>query len=99
MGRAPAVCLALLVATGLSGCGRRGPLELPAASPAATQTTGQQTRLLNDSDQPGLIQSPNQVVEQTAAAKQQALATKPPAPPINRSPEPRKNTFVLDPLL
>ncbi len=101
MSRALPVCFAFVVAAGLGGCGRRGPLELPPGSPAAArdQTTGQQTRLLNDRDQPGLIQSPNQIYEPSAAAKQQVLSEKPAPPPINRAPEPRKSTFILDPLL
>ena len=102
MGRALPVCLVLVVAAGLGSCGRRGPLELPPGSPPSTlrdQTTGEQTRILEDRDQPGLIQSRDQYYEKSAAAKQEVLKQLPAPPPINRPPETRKSTFLLDPLL
>lgn len=101
MGRALPVCL-VLVAAGLGSCGRRGPPELPPGASATAlrdQTAGQQTRILENRDQPGLIQSPDQYSEKSAAAKQEVLKQLPAPPPINRSPEARKSTFVLDPLL
>ena len=98
------IVLAAVLAVG--GCGRRGPLELPPGapntqSPAAAEA--QQARVLNDEDNPGLIQSPNQVIEASPEAKQQQLtqrSTSPVVPrPINAPPVAKRSTFFLDPLL
>ncbi len=98
--------LALLALLANGGCGRRGPLELPPGapntqSPAAAEA--QQARVLNDEDNPGLIQSPNQVIEATPEAKQQQLTQRSASPvaphPINAPPVEKRSTFFLDPLL
>ena len=90
----------------IAGCGRRGPLEVPPGapniqSPAAAEA--QQARVLSDEDNPGLLQSPDQVIEASPEAKQQQLtqrATSPVAPrPINGPPVEKRSTFFLDPLL
>ena len=95
-----------LLALPLGGCGRRGPLELPAGAPSGqtpAAAEAQQDRVLNDGDLPGLIQSPNQVIETTPAADAQRLSAKastPVAPrPINAPPVEKRGTFFLDPLL
>lgn len=87
----------------LGGCGRKGPLELPAASPPsqaeASAAAARQARVLQNGDTPGLIQSPNQFVEETAAAKQQVFVAGPAPRAINAPPETRPSRFILDPLL
>ena len=96
---------ACLVALALAGCGRRGPLEPPIGSPQtrapqpdATALQAAQTRTLDDTDEPGLIQTPNVVYEQSTIAKLNS-ATKNPARPINAQPVDRQSTFFLDPLV
>ncbi len=97
--------VACLVVLALGGCGRKGPLEPPLGSPqtrapqpdpAALEAA--QTRTLADTDEPGLIQTPNVVYEQSTIAKLNS-ATKNPARPINAQPVDRPNTFFLDPLV
>ena len=90
----------------LGGCGRRGPLELPAGAPSGqtpAAAEAQQDRVLNDGDAPGLVQSRDQVIESTQATQAQQLATRasgPVAPrPINGPPGEKRGTFFLDPLL
>ena len=97
-----AVCafaLALLVA----GCGRKGPLEPPPGAPQANVPAAvrqaQQQRALQDTDEPGLIQSPNQVYERSAIAKLNAATSAPAPRPINAPPAPQPSTFFLDPLV
>lgn len=98
-----AAILALVATLALAGCGRRGPLELPPGAPGApanAATAEQQTRVLNDQDTPGLIQDPNTVYEQSAAAKQQIFKEQPAPRPINAPPAAKTGSgFVLDPLL
>ncbi len=93
---AAALCL---VAPALAGCGRKGALEPPSGLPQ-TQATSQaaQTRVLQDMDTPGLIQSPNQVYEESAIAKLNS-AVKNPARPINAPPAATPGSFLLDPLV
>ena len=92
------VCLASLA---LAGCGRKGPLEPPPGVPQ-TQTPAQaeasQARALQNLDDPGLLQSPNIVYEQSAIAKLNSTS-KNPARPINAPPVAQPSTFVLDPLV
>ena len=94
---------ASVAALALAGCGRRGPLELPASAPptqaqaAADQTN--QTIALQNKDTPGLLQSPNQVYEQSAAAKQQVFVAGPAPRAINAPPVDKPTKFLLDPLL
>ncbi len=99
---ARAVAFGALALT-LAGCGRRGPLELPASAPptqaqaAADQTA--QTVALQNKDTPGVLQSPNQYYEQSAAAKQQVFVAGPAPRAINAAPVTRPTKFPLDPLL
>ena len=100
----PVLIVAALLA--ITGCGRRGPLELPAGAPntqAPAVAEAQQARVLNNEDQPGLLQSPNQVIDTSPEAKQQQLtqrSTSPVVPrPINAPPVEKRSTFFLDPLL
>ena len=101
-----ALAAALACAAMLAGCGRKGALEPPPGlpqtqTPATSQAASQaaQTRVLQDMDTPGLIQSPNQVYEESAIAKLNS-AVKNPARPINAPPpEPAHGGFVLDPLV
>ena len=62
-----------------------------------------QARVLTDGDIPGLVQSPNQVLENTQSAQAQQLAARASSPvaprPINAPPPPTRGTFFLDPLL
>ena len=102
----PAILAAGLLARPLGGCGRRGPLELPAGAPSSqtpAAAEAQQDRVLNDGAIPGLVQSPNQVFDTTQAAEAQQLSTRtsrPVAPrPINGPPVDKRGTFFLDPLL
>ncbi len=103
----PAILAVGLLALSLGGCGRRGPLELPAASAPTSQasaaTEARQDRILNDGDTPGLIQSPNQFIENTPITDAQRLAARASSPvaprPINAPPVPPRGTFFLDPLL
>ena len=95
-----------LLALPLGGCGRRGPLELPAGAPSGqtpAAAESQQDRVLNDGAAPGLIQSPNQVLETTAPAQAQQLSAKASSPvaprAINAAPVTKRGTFFLDPLL
>ena len=95
-----------LLALPLGGCGRRGPLELPAGAPSGqtpAAAEAQQDRVLNDGDTPGLIQSPNQVLDTTPEAQTRQLAAKASSPvnprPINAPPVEKRGTFFLDPLL
>ncbi|WP_158807164.1 lipoprotein [Beijerinckia sp. L45] len=95
--------LVLLGSVALSGCGRRGPLELPPGTPgqpAAENTTtlaDKQAAAFNEAAPPGVIQSPNQVVQVDKTSAQ--LAAQPPERAIN-APRPAKaSTFLLDPLL
>ena len=94
--------LACFLALALAGCGRKGPLEPPPGAPQV-QTPGaaasQQTRALQNTDEPGLIQSPNTVYEESAIAKLNSAASKPPARPINAPPVASPNGFFLDPLV
>ena len=97
-----AVCacaLALLVA----GCGRKGPLEPPPGVPVVNvppaALEAQQQRVLQETDTPGLIQSPNQVYERSAIAKLNAATAAPPPRPINAPPVAQPSTFLLDPLV
>lgn len=96
----------VLAGLALAGCGRRGPLELPpgapqAQSPAAAEA--QQSRVLNDQDTPGLIQNPDRAYDTAPEEKQRQLAQHAASPvvprPINAPPAPKRNTFLLDPLL
>ena len=96
--------IVLLAALALAGCGRRGPVELPPGAPQAVggpSAQASQERLQNNDDNPGLIQSPNRVIERTAAQKQQDVFSEGQVPrPINAPPEPKTGKgFVLDPLL
>ena len=99
LGAVCACALALL----LAGCGRKGPLEAPPGIPQANVPPAvlqaQQNRVLQDTDTPGLIQSPNQVYERSATAKLNSATAMPPARPINASPVPQPSTFFLDPLV
>lgn len=101
----PSSCLgfALIAALALAGCGRRGPLELPPGAPtqAATSPSGTaaQDRVLNNEDTPGLIQSPDRVIERSAAEKQQVFQEAPAPRPINAPPAAKPTGFFLDPLL
>jgi predicted small lipoprotein YifL len=93
----------LLASTALGGCGRRGPLELPPGAPsqpAAENTTtlaDKQAAAFNESAPPGVLQSPNQVVQVDKTSAQ--LAAQPPARAINAPPVSKPSTFLLDPLL
>ncbi len=95
--------LALVAVLAVAGCGRRGPLELPPGAPPQTKASpsggAAQDRVLNDDDTPGLIQSPNRVIERSAAAKQQVFQEEPAPRPINAPPVRSTNGFFLDPLL
>ena len=85
----------------LAGCGRKGALEPPPGAPqtqAPAASQAAQTRVLQDMDTPGLIQSPNQVYEESAIAKLNS-SVKNPARPINAPPEPARGGFSLDPLV
>ena len=96
-----------LLALPLGGCGRRGPLESPAAPPPTAQAAAaaevRQDTTLNDGDTPGLVQSRDQVLGDTQSAKAQQLATRAASPvaprPINAPPGDKRGTFFLDPLL
>ena len=93
-------CLAFacLAALALAGCGRRGPLELPPGAPA--QAASAQRPPLYDPAPPGLIQSPNRVIERTPEEKQQVFSEGNVPRPINAPPAPKTGkSFVLDPLL
>ena len=98
-------CLAAVVVGAtmtLAGCGRKGPLEPPlGAAPVATPGAAQaaQTRVLQGTDTPGLIQSPNVVYEESAIAKLNSASRAPPPRPINAPPNGSPNTFFLDPLV
>lgn len=90
------MCLAALA---LAGCGRRGPLELPPGAPAV-QSNAASNRVVDDQSPPGLIQSPNRVIERTAAEKLQVFQEGKVPRPINAPPAPKEGKpFVLDPLL
>ncbi len=93
----------LAAALTLAGCGRRGPLELPASAPPtqaqAATDQAKQTVALQNQDTPGLLQSPNQYYEQSAAAKQQVFVAGPAPRAINAPPVARPTKFPLDPLL
>jgi predicted small lipoprotein YifL len=106
----PVACgAALAVALALAGCGRRGPLEPPVAQAPATtpaqkdaqarKDATDQTIALQNTDEPGLIQSPNTVYEQSALAKLNSATSKPPPRPINAPPVASPNAFFLDPLI
>ena len=103
MGVSSRLGVALVAALALAGCGRRGPLELPPGAPTQAQASpssqAAQDRVLNNDDQPGLIQSPNQVIERSATAKQQVFEEGPAPRPINAPPVKPSNGFFLDPLL
>ena len=96
------VC-ACVLALCLAGCGRKGPLEPPPAVPQARVQPGilaaQQQRALQDTDTPGLIQSPDQVYERSAVAKLNSATSAPPPRPINAPPVLQPSTFLLDPLV
>ena len=99
------VLVACCAAPLLAGCGKKGPLEPPPLSPQArapqpdpATLKDTQTRQLEQIDDPGLIQPPNIVYEQSAIAKLNS-ATKNPARPINAPPANKPNTFFLDPLV
>ncbi len=96
---AGACALALL----LAGCGRKGPLEPPPGVPQANVPPAvlqaQQQRVLQDTDSPGLIQSPNYVYERSAVAKLNSATSVPPPRPINAPPVREPSTFFLDPLV
>lgn len=101
------------LALGLSGCGRKGPLEPPPGVPQTSAPgTGANGRSLpgnatnlseggfqDANGDPSLIQSPNYVYERSAIAKLNAAAAAPPARPINAPPVPQPSTFFLDPLV
>ena len=90
-----------MAALALAGCGRKGPLEPPPGLPQTqtpTQAQAAQTSALQNLDDPGLLQSPDIVYEQSAIAKLNS-ATKNPARPINAPPVAQPSTFVLDPLV
>lgn len=94
--------VACVAALALAGCGRKGPLEPPlnapqTQTPAAAQA--EQTRVLQNTDNPGLIQSPNVVYEESAIAKLNSATKSPPKRPINAPPVATPNTFILDPLV
>ena len=72
---APRLALVGLAALALAGCGRRGPLELPPGAPAV-QSNAASNRIVDDQSPPGLIQSPNRVIERTAAEKEQHRMSK-----------------------
>ncbi len=95
------LAVALFAALALAGCGRRGPLELPPGAPPqpAAQSAAAENRVLGNQDYPGLIQSPNNKVAQSAAQKQTDIFSEGQVPrPINAPPQP-KTGFFLDPLL
>ena len=87
----------------LAGCGRKGPLEPPLAVPQARVSPAvlqaQQQRALQDTDTPGLIQSPDQVYERSAVAKLNSATSAPAPRPINAPPVAQPSTFLLDPLV
>lgn len=87
----------------LAGCGRKGPLEPPPGGPLANvppaALEAQQQRVLQDTDTPGLMQSPNQVYERSAIAKLNAATAAAPPRPINAPPVAQPSTFLLDPLV
>ncbi len=92
----------LLAALALGGCGRRGPLELPPGAPtsAAENTTAladKQAAAFNDSAPPGVIQSPDQVVQVNRTSAE--LAARPPERAINAPQTTHTGSFLLDPLL
>ena len=95
--------LVLLGSVALCSCGRRGPLELPPGAPgqpAAENTTAladKQAAAFNETAPPGVIQSPNQVVQVDKSSAQ--LAAQPPERAINQPRPAKANTFLLDPLL
>jgi predicted small lipoprotein YifL len=95
--------LVLLGCVALCGCGRRGPLELPSGAPgqpAAENTTtlaDKQAAAFNETAPPGVIQSPNQVVQVNKSSAQ--LAAQPPERAINQPRPAKPSTFLLDPLL
>ena len=92
---------ALVAASALAGCGRKGPLEPPPGLPQTqtpTQAQTAQASALQNLDDPGLLQSPDIVYEQSAIAKLNS-ATRNPARPINAPPVAQPSTFVLDPLV
>ena len=92
----------LLASAALGGCGRRGPLELPpgAPVPVAENTTAladKQAAAFNDSGPPGVIQSPNQVVQIDRSSAD--LAARKPERAINAPQTAKTGSFLLDPLL
>ena len=97
--------IVLFAALALASCGRRGPLELPPGAPAgrrpARRPRPRRRACRTTRTTPGLIQSPNRVIERTAAQKQQDVFSEGQVPrPINAPPEPKTGKgFFLDPLL
>lgn len=95
--------LVLLGSVALGGCGRRGPLELPPGAPsqpAAENTTvlaDKQAAAFNETAPPGVLQSPNQVVQVDKTSAQ--VAAQPPERAINEPRPAKPHTFLLDPLL
>ena len=83
----------------LAGCGRKGALEAPPGTPQTNLSAVQQERVLQDTDTPGLLQSPNQVYERSAVAKLNSASSTPPPRPINAPAAAQPSTFFLDPLV
>ena len=100
----PAASAQTAAAPSTNGSGVSTALEPTTTAPAtaiqqrAATLQDAQTRTLADTDDPGLIQSPNVVYQQSAIAKLNS-ATKNPARPINAAPLDKPNTFILDPLV
>ena len=113
-GRGPLfVCLAAsLLALGLSGCGRRGPLEAPADAPpprAAPAAAARQASRAVAAQPPSIVTQPGSVTLDTPddETDEEETASSLVAPPTP-TPVPRKRgrgytipkePFILDPLL
>jgi predicted small lipoprotein YifL len=92
------LAIAALVALSLAGCGRKGPLELPASNAPTPPLDALENRILPQQDSPGLIQPPNRYAEQPVGTKLDQAAQKS-AHPINAPAAPATKPFFLDPLL
>ena len=93
--------IALIAALALAGCGRRGPLELPPGAPVqpSGQNAAAQDRVLDNEDNPGLVQNPNKKFAAAPVLKPTDIISEGQVPrPINAPPQP-KTGFFLDPLL
>ncbi len=93
---------ALLASATLGGCGRRGPLELPPGAPTpVVQNTDvladRQAAALNENAPPGILQSPDQVVQINRSSAELAAAK--PERAINAPQVTKTGSFLLDPLL